>query len=207
MFIVLATLAMAGVAVERYPAIWLQPGARTYVAEQLTILLAYAVVIAWIMRRRGTWWDTAVGVAAIFGLISGAMEAINIACENGLLPASHGPMLPVVFQLSVFLVWGVAGWRATRVLGSVRGGGVTAALSAGVCMIIGVGAGFLVEFFVAPPALDSVLTWGEYLRSGWTDPLAFRIANTLDSATTHLLLGPFVALVLGGVGAWIGRLR
>jgi hypothetical protein len=68
-------------------------------------------------------------------------------------------------------------------------------------MLIAVAAGFLIEFFVAPPDPAIVSMWAEYRRSGWTDAHAFGLANTLDSAFTHLIIAPIVAMVFGGVGS------
>jgi hypothetical protein len=39
---------------------------------------------------------------------------------------------------------------------------------------------------------------GEFKRSGWTDIHAFTIANTLDSALSHLIVGPIIGVVFGG---------
>lgn len=205
--VVLASLTMAAIAVRAYPAYWSQPGARRYVAEAAGALLPYAAGLVWALRRRGAWWDSLFGIAAVFGAVTGCMEVANVASENGLLPGLHGAAPQIGSELLVFVVWGVAGWRAARVLGTVRAGVAAAALSAGMCMVIAVAAGFLMEFFVAPPAPGSVAVWGEYLRSGWTDPRAFAVANTLDSACTHLLLGPIVGVVFGAVGAWGGSVK
>ena len=68
-------------------------------------------------------------------------------------------------------------------------------------MLIAVAAGFLIEFFVAPPDPATVSMWAEYRRSGWTDAHAFGLANTLDSACTHLVIAPIVAMVFGSIGS------
>ncbi len=78
--------------------------------------------------------------------------------------------------------------------------------SAGVCMLIGVAGGLAVEMFVAPTDPAPVATWQEFQRSAWTDPATFQIANTLDSAFSHLLLAPVVAIVVGTIGAGFGKL-
>ena len=73
-------------------------------------------------------------------------------------------------------------------------------------MLIGVAAGFVIEFFAARPDPAYVATWGEFKRSGWTDARAFGLANTLDSAFTHLVIAPIVALVVGGLGSLLARI-
>jgi len=67
--------------------------------------------------------------------------------------------------------------------------------------------GFVIQLFVAPPEPGYISTWAEFKRSGWIDPSAFGVANTLDSGFTHLVIAPVVALVLGGVASLIARPR
>jgi hypothetical protein len=45
---------------------------------------------------------------------------------------------------------------------------------------------------------------GEYAQSGMSDPSAFVIRYTLDSASTHLLHAPLVAALFGLVGGYSG---
>jgi hypothetical protein len=52
-----------------------------------------------------------------------------------------------------------------------------------------------------------VATWSEFRRSGWADPGAFQVANTLDSAFSHLLLAPVAAGIVGALGSILGRRR
>jgi hypothetical protein len=73
-------------------------------------------------------------------------------------------------------------------------------------MLIAVAAGFLIELFLVPPRPEYVSTWPEFKRSGWTDPHAFGVANTLDSGFTHLIIAPVVALVFGDVASLLARL-
>jgi hypothetical protein len=75
-------------------------------------------------------------------------------------------------------------------------------------MVIGVCGGEIEEFFVHPAAASEVSRWAEFERSHWSDPASFQVANTMDSAATHLAMAPFVALILGSAGAaigWVGR--
>jgi hypothetical protein len=75
-------------------------------------------------------------------------------------------------------------------------------------MLLAVAAGLTIEFFIAPPDPATISTWAEYRRSGWTDAYAFGLANTLDSAFTHLIIAPIVAMVFGGIGSLLaGFLR
>jgi hypothetical protein len=195
-------LIVGGVA--RHPAFFSQPGAALLVVELVSALLAYGIAVMWIAKTRDARWDGTIRSAALFGLLGGTMEALNIAIENGVPAAVHVPALPLVFMLAIFTSWGVAGLQAARSLHSIRAGLLTAVSSAGICMLLGVTAGLGIEL-LAPPLPAYVATWAEFKRSGWTDAHAFALANTLDSAFTHLIVGPVVALVFGGVASLLAQ--
>ena len=205
--LIVANLAMIAIGVAKYPAFFSQPGAHIVLLESVSVLVAYAVAAVWIGRSRGTNWDAIVRCATLFGLLGGALEALNIGIENGIPVAIHIPALPIGFMLTIFTSWGVAGFRTARSLNSIRAGLLSAVSSAGICMLVAVAIGFVIQFFFAPPDPEYVSTWAEFKRSGWTDPRAFGLANTLDSGFTHLVIAPVVALVFGGVASFIARLR
>jgi hypothetical protein len=199
---------MAVFAIARYPALFEQHSAFVYVLELYGILLLYAVLTVYLVRVRGGGWNTILTNATIFGVITGAFELMNIGLENAAPAVAHGPAVSIGFMAIVFLLWGIGGARTVGSGNSIRAGMATAILSAGICMLIAVTAGFIVEFFIAPPAPVAVSMWAEYRRSGWTDAHAFGLANTLDSAFTHLIIAPIVAVVFGGIGSLLaGFLR
>ena len=204
--LIVINLGMIALGVTRYPALLLQSGARTFVAEPIGVLVAYAIAVVCIARTQGTYCDEILRTAIIFGLLGGTLEIINIGIENSLPFAVRGPALQIVFMLSVFTSWGIAGFRMACSLGSIRAGLLAGVYSAGICMLIAVAAGFLIQFFLVPPRPEYVSTWSEFKRSGWTDPHAFGIANTLDSGFTHLIIAPVVALVVAGVASLLARL-
>lgn len=197
--------AMIALGVARYPALFSQPGARTFVLEPVCTLAAYAVAIVWIARTRGAYWDTIRRNATLFGLVGGTFEILNIGIENGIPFAVHGPVLQIGFMLAIFISWGVAGFRTARSLTSFRAGVFAAVLSAGICMLIAVAGGVGIQFFLVPPEPAYVSTWEEFMRSGWTDARAFGVANTLDAGFTHLVIAPVVALLFGGVASWLAQ--
>jgi hypothetical protein len=197
---------MIGFSVAQYPAFFSQPAAPTLVVESVSILVCYAVAAVWLRRTRGPNWDAIVRSATLFGLLGGTVEALNIGIENGIPVAIHTPALPIAFMFTIFASWGVAGFRTARSLNSTRAGVLTAVSSAGICMLIAVTAGFVIEFFAARPEPAYISTWAEFKRSGWTDARAFGLANTLDSEFTHLVIAPVVALVFGGVACFFARL-
>jgi hypothetical protein len=108
-------------------------------------------------------------------------------------------------MLTTFILWGVTGFIAARSGQSTPTSIWLAVWSAVVTMTIVVAAGFALEFFLSPTPPESMLSWPEFKRSGWTDVRAFAIANTLDAAFSHLLIGPVVAAIVGTAGSLLGR--
>ena len=200
-------IAMAAVGVARHPAFFGHPGARALVLELICVLLAYAVVVLFLARTHGRYWNSILRAAMIFGILTGAFEAVNIGIENDIPLAVHSPVLPIGFMLVMFTTWGIAGFRSACSLRSIRAGLLAAGFSAGICMLIGVAVGFSVELFLAPPEPTYVSTWAEFRRSGWADPRAFGAANTLDSGLTHLVVAPIVGLFFGALASLLAQLR
>ncbi len=184
-----------------------QPNAATYVVKLAAILVFYAVLVLWVRNRSDKLGDIVVATALPFGLATGVIEVLNVAIENGLVSLSFfsGNIPQVVGILSAFILWGVAGFRATRLLNSVKQGVLTSVASSVIGMLIGVCGGVAIEMFVAPADPRVVATWQEFKRSRWIDPAAFQVANTLDSAFDHLLLAPVVAATFGGVASILAK--
>ncbi len=196
---------MATLAVIRYPAFFEQHSALVYLAELAGILFLYAVATVFLFRVSGGVWNTILTNASAFGIITGVLEVVNIGLENTAAAAARSPILSIGFMLIVFSLWGVAGARTVRSGNSTRAGIATSVLGAGMCMLLAVTGGFVIELLVAPPDPAAVSMWAEYRRSGWTDPRAFGLANTFESGSTHLVLAPIVAAVFGGIGSVLAR--
>ncbi len=205
-FILLALILVIGVLVivrlSEYKAYFAQRNASTYVVQLFAILIPYVIAILFVSRLKGFFWTGLFKLAMMFGLASGVIEILTIAGENSIL-AFRIPQLAGI--LGVFITWGIAGFWATVTLKSVKAGLFASIASAAVCMLIGVAGGVWLEMFIAPTTPAIVATWQEFKRSAWTDPGAFQIANTLDSAFGHLLLAPFVATAFGVIGSGFGR--
>jgi len=167
------------------------------------MFIAYTIAIFLADRFKGIFGAEVFRVALVAGIASGLVEILTIAGENNAIALSVPAPLGL---LSVFAIWGAAGIWAMLALRSMRAGVSASVVSAGVCMLIGVAGGVLIEMFVAPTKPAVVATWQEFRRSGWTNPEAFQIANTLDSAFGHLLFAPIVGLVVGTIGAGLCRL-
>jgi len=198
-------IAMVAIGAGLCPGFFSQRGASTFVLEPVCVLLAYAVAVVFIAKTHGPYWDSILKMAVLFGILTGTFEVINIGIENGVPFAIPGPALPIGCMLIVFTSWGIAGFQTARSLKSFNAGLFAALSSACICMLIAVAAGFIIQFFLAPPAPAYVSTWAEFKRSGWTDAHAFGVANTLDSGFTHLLIAPIVALFIGGLASLLAQ--
>lgn len=190
--------------VRRYPPFWSQAGAWVYVCEPVAMLLVYSGLVVWGSEKRGEWWDTVLQIAVLFGMGAAAVDFVGLIVENGMVVHVRGPAVQIATMLTLFALWGVAAWRAARLLGSIRAGLVTAVVSAGVCMMVAVMAALIMQLFFVHPSVAEVAAWSEFKRSGWTNPRAFAIANTLDSGFMHFVVAPVVACITGGIGAVLG---
>ena len=186
---------------------WNQHGALLYVLEPVCALVVYAICLIWISTRRGEWWEGILRTAILIGTLAAFADIVGLLIEDGLLFTVRGPALQIGVMLITFVFWGFAGWHVARKLHSSLAGLLASVFSAGVCAIIAVTAGFVIELLIAPPLPAYVLLWGEFKRSGWSDARAFGLANTLDSGFSHLTLSLVVAAVLGGLASMIARSR
>jgi hypothetical protein len=202
-----ASLCAIYVGVRQYPPFWFQPAAWVYASQTVAMLLVYSGLIVWVSERRGEWWHTVLRAAAAFGIAAAIVDLIGLILEDGIVVHLHGPAMQIGMMLTLFLLWGAAGWRGARELGSIRGGVLTAVLSAAFCMTVAVTAALIVQLFFVRPPIAEVATWGEFKRSGWANPRAFAIANTLDSGFTHFAVAPVVACMTGGIGSVLSGKR
>ena len=201
------SLVMAGIKVFRYPPLLAIPSGPTYVVETAIVLLLYGIVSRWVTGSDQPLFEAALLIGTPVGLVASAVQISHLATEG--FVHSWGPwegIAAVAFGLSTFLIWGVAGYRSARKAGAIAPGIVSGAWSAIVTMSILVTFGFAFEFYLAVPRPEDVATWGEFARSGWTDVRAFTIANTLGSALSHLVLGPLVGAIFGGIGGMMAVL-
>ena len=197
--------AMVWVAVGRYPAFLVQPGAHAYLRNLFCILLVYLALIFTLAKVWRASWDRILRIAVTFGLLAAIVELIGIGIENGIFFAVRGPFLQIGFMVLTLTLWAVAGFRGARAAGLFRAGLASAVGCAMVCMLVAVAGGFLLELFLFPPQTKGVSTWPEFRRSGWTDARAFALANTLDSGFTHLTAAPVVGAMVGSIGSGLAR--
>jgi hypothetical protein len=185
-----------------YPAFFAQPNALLYLLEPLALLVVYALIALLTTRQFGPRREVASRVGLLFGLLTGCLWLINLTLETFTdLSGSAGILATAPFLLGGFLLWGIAGaisaWRA----GSFGSGLLAAVWSAMICVLLTVTYGLTLPL-VALPRLRQQLTGDpDFLRSRWTDLHAFVLANSFDSAFSHLLGALLVSLTLGALGS------
>ena len=108
-------------------------------------------------------------------------------------------------MFTTFLLWGMAGFGATRKTASAALGLLGGCWSAVVSVLAAVSFGFVLMFFKVP-SLDYVSTWAEFKQSGWSDVHAFAIANSLEAGFTHLLTGLVLGSIIGAIGGGMARI-
>ena len=170
-------------------------------------LLAYTGVVVWTWRHRETSVQTALGQGAKFGAILAGGAWVNMAIEHF---APLGPTASMIRGVGMwalmFVAFGAAGsaaYQRSQSLGLAVLSSIWSALISTVATLLfgfALGALFM-------PYMQQILA-GAYAQSGMSDPRAFVIRNTLDSASTHLLLSPVIAALFGAIGGFAcSRLR
>jgi hypothetical protein len=204
LLLIVVDLAQIALRVASYPSFLRWPGASRYLGPVILALIGYSIWIVGMLalapRWRGAWG--ALGVGTVIGLVGGCMEITGITIESLLtLPQPVVSVATLFAMLALFALFGVAGFAGAR-RARVFWPGLAAALwSAIVAAIIAVTFGFLLMSLALPQLARGMVGDPDYLRSGWTDPAAFAIANTLDNGVSHLLMAPGIAAALGGLGA------
>ena len=199
-------LAMIGIRVFLYRPLLAMPGGLQFVVEPVLLLIVYGLFVVWATSRTNPLRQIIVQLGTSLGLIGGIVQIAHMSLENLVdLGPANGPVT-LLSMLLTFLLWGVAGYRAVRATTVTRSGVLAGSWSALVTMLLTVTFGFTL-LYTSIPRLDYVATWPEFQRSGWTDVHAFTIANTLDSGFSHLLMGPVVGVIFGGIASIFASFR
>jgi hypothetical protein len=209
-FALLAVLAasavMMGVRVYAFRRLVGMPGGLTFVIEAAAALLAYGIFVVWVTASDGSPRRAALKAGTMLGAAGAAIQIAHLGLETSI---DLGPVWNGVTGFGLlfctFVLWGVAGYRAARESGSIVPGVIAGCWSAVVTMSLLIAFGFMLEFYLAVPKPEYVATWGEFKRSGWTDVRAFTVVNTLDSAVSHLVIGPIAGAIFGTIAAAFAR--
>jgi hypothetical protein len=177
------------------------------VAAAFVVLVIYAI-ITWIAPRRiEEKWPTILSASAPFGILAGFIFVSEVLLEYIVLPANNTQMGFVEFGLVMF-VYALAGALAANRYGSVAAGTVAAATAAIVSSLIWFIA-VLAAIYSFRGSLRQELVfraegnYEDFARSGMADFDAFTMEDFCGAGFYHLLIGPFVAAMLGAVAGSI----
>ena len=164
-------------------------------------LLAYAGAIVWSMRSKEAAVHTALAHGAKFGVVLAACAWVNMALEHFSDLGTTGSIVRGVGMWALtFVIFGAAASASFLRSGSMRLAVLSSVWSALISTIAMLLFGFALGILFMP-YMQQILA-GAYAQSGMSDPRAFVIRNTLDSASTHLLLAPLLACFFGMIGGY-----
>jgi hypothetical protein len=171
------------------------------------LALSFAVAAAFIIGSvRSGALSRSLRFATATGVGAGCIMIGHMALENFGARVGEDARLTIAAMLAIFALWFGSGWRASRTPSTLIAGAVVGCWTALVSVILAVTPGFIGMYFDVPSSAY-VATWPEYIRSRSGDPQAFAIANTLDSATSHLAVALLLGSILGGAGWCAGSMR
>lgn len=73
-----------------------------------------------------------------------------------------------------------------------------------ICVLITIAFGLLLTYISLSHLAHQLVADPDFLRSHWRDLRAFAIANSFDSAFSHLLGGLLIGIIVGAIGACLG---
>ena len=134
--------------------------------------------------------------------MGGLLEVVHIVLENyGRLGVRAESVTTGGFLAGLLLLWGIAGYRATRKTSAFAAGPLAGSWSGLVGMLMAMTFGFSQLFWDLPRLEQRNVGSPDFLRSGWTDLHTFTIADIFESGFKVLLIGPVAGAILGGLGA------
>lgn len=203
-----ANLALIGFRVLLYTPVLYQRGGILFFLAPVVLLLVYAGIVLAITADPTPSRRVALRAGLAVGLLTGAMWIIDLAIETfAALPWPANLLATAPLLLGAFALWGVAACYGVQRTGSVGGGVLASVLAAMICVLITVTFGVLLTYTSMPTLQHDLVGDPDFLRSHWSDPRAFAIANTFGSGFSHLLGAPIVATVAGIIGSLAGVLR
>jgi hypothetical protein len=183
-----------------YSPLWSQPGALTYLLEPVVLLLIYAVIAVWVTAAPTSDRSRALLCGSVMGLVTGTLWIINLALETFADLSRLGLLATAPFLLGSFVLWSAVGFRTAQRTGLLSSGVLAAIWSAMICVLMTIGFGLLLTYTSLPRLERQLVTDPDFLRSHWWDLHAFAIANSFDSAFSHLLGGLLIGTIMGVAG-------
>ena len=168
------------------------------------ILLLYGVAAIWVTHQPNQASSGALKSGTVFGLVVGLTFIITIAVENFAdMSRQVSTISTLGFMLLIFLIFSFAGWHGTKQSSQLSLGILASVWSSMIGVVIALLFGFTINFLFTQRLEQNLQASAEYLRSGSHDLETFTFWNTLDSASSHLLEAPIIAVVLGTLGSLI----
>jgi hypothetical protein len=202
----LLIIIMIGYGVLRFPAIVDEGGVLSF-SLPVILLLIYGFAVVCGTHRYGSAHRALLRTGTGFGLAAGVLFVATIAVES-LTALSGRVMTPLTIGLMILIfgVFSAAGWWGTRPVGKIHHGILASVWSALVSVLVALLFGFFVDLVFSQRLEHNLQSSAEYLRSGIQDLGTFAFYNTLDSASTHLLEAPQIAIVFGALGSFMSKL-
>lgn len=159
-------------------------------------LLIYGAVSEGARRASSDTTRVALVTGARVGWFLGLLEAMHHIAEDF---GDLRPPMPAILGVSMwgllFLCFGIAGSTAYRKTGSLFLSMVASVWSAVVSTVALVSFAFAAGLLFMPHMQH--MSAGEFAASGMSDPRAFVVRNMFDAASSHLLIAPVVAAIVG----------
>jgi hypothetical protein len=205
--LVAVSVVMIGVRVALYLPVLVEPRGSLSVLAPVGVLLVYAILGGWVTANPPRDTAAALRTGTVYGVVSGIVSVVHIAQETYVgLPPRELAIVTWVFILAMFAPWPLAGFASARRTRRVSLGLFAAVWSSAVCMALTVSFGFGQLLTSLDRLQRKDVGSPDFLRSGWTDLRAFAIADIFEAGFWHLVIGPAVALLLGGIAAAVARL-
>lgn len=196
---VLFDLLLIGLSLLMYPSL-LEAGRASTALGCVPLLLLYGCFGIVIPSRASQAVTAALWQGTAVGLIVGVIFVIDLTVEYFVDMGSQASALSTLgFMALIFFLFGLSGARGIQKTGQLHLGVLSGVWSAMIGVMIAVFFGFVMNFFFMQ-RLEHIL-YADYASSGMNDPRAFTFFNSLDSAFSHLLEAPILAVVFGTCGA------
>ena len=146
------------------------------------------------------------GQGLFFGLVIGLLWVIEVVTGNlNFANADWANVLYFGSMLVVLIVTFAAGFRGAQQSARTIAGIQVGLWSGMISSLITFIALMLITYLFQAKLQAIPQNMQEYLRSGAPDFTTYLVSDSLAGATNHLWIGPFLGLVIGGIGSVIGK--
>jgi len=207
MLLAVFNLAILGVRLWPWQDVPNLPGNGAAGIDPAICLLGYIGLIFWIASVRREPMRSALFSGAMLGLAGGLPLAAQVMLKA--MPAAINTFHPVLVSLCLLLtagvVWGIAGWRGSRIAGSVGVGMFSAIWSAMVSCLIACAAVLMEMYLAAGPVPEAQDAWSQYEGLAIGTQATQTLLHSLSAICWFLLVGPLVGGALGLAFGFFGQ--